>query len=204
VGKNLVGAFHQPLLVWCDTDTLSTLPDEILADGCAEVIKYGYINDPTLLKLLEKDFSTAPGRVIARCIDDKRQLVEMDERDTGARQLLNLGHTVGHAVELCPDFTVSHGSAVAIGMLLVTKAAIANGLCDKEVLPHMQALLRAYRLPTECPFDVPLLAKAAAGDKKRAGDWITLVIPTSLGKSILFPLPITELAPFLTRGAEEF
>ena len=64
--------------------------------------------------------------------------------------------------------------------------------------------LRAYRLPTECPFGVPQLAKAAAGDKKRAGDWITLVIPTSLGKSILFPLPITELAPFLTRGAEEF
>jgi 3-dehydroquinate synthase len=201
-GKNLVGAFNQPAGVFCDTDTLSTLPDEIFADGCAEVIKYGYINDPALLKMLEKNFSEEPDEVIARCIADKRDLVEQDERDTGARQLLNLGHTAGHAVEHCSNFKISHGSAVAIGMMLMTRAAVASGICDPTVLPHMEKMLTAYGLPTACPFGANALAAVAMSDKKRAGQKITLVLPKTLGESILYPIDTKDLEAFFAKGLE--
>ncbi len=201
-GKNLVGAFNQPIGVFCDTDTLSTLPDDIFSDGCAEVIKYGYIGDPTLLSLLEKDFSADPEVVIARCVADKRDVVETDEHDTGKRQLLNLGHTAGHAVEACSNFAISHGSAVAIGMVLMTRAAIAAGLCEKNVLPHVIDMLTRYGLPTTCPFGASELAAVARKDKKRAGSRITLVLPTRIGESVLHPISVEDLEAFLARGTE--
>lgn len=201
-GKNLVGAFYQPMGVFCDTDTLQTLPADVFADGCAEVIKYGYINDKPLLDTLQKPFASAPEEVIARCVADKRDLVEQDERDTGARQLLNLGHTAGHAVELCSNFSISHGSAVAIGMLLMTKGAIAAGLCDANVLPHMEQMLTAYRLPTVCPFTAAQLAAIASADKKRAGAHITLVLPRTLGESVLHRIQADELEAFFEKALE--
>lgn len=201
-GKNLAGAFYQPRAVLCDTDTLSTLPENIFSDGCAEVIKYGYINDPTLLTWLQDDFRATPDEVIARCVSDKRDVVEADERDTGVRQFLNLGHTAGHAVEACSHYEISHGSAVAIGMVLVTKAAIAKGLCDPSVLPHMTQLLTRYGLPTACPYGAGELAAVALHDKKRAGAKITLVLPQSVGKSVLSPLPIDEIEAFFALGVE--
>ncbi len=201
-GKNLVGAFNQPFGVFCDTDALSTLPYDIFADGCAEVIKYGYINDPALLEMLENDFSADPDEVIARCVADKRDVVEADERDTGVRQLLNLGHTAGHAVEHCSNFEISHGSAVAIGMLLMTRAAVKSGICDPAVLSHMERLLTAYGLPTACPFGAAELAAVAMGDKKRAGKKITLVLPQTLGKSILYPIEAKDLEACFAKGLE--
>ena len=200
VGKNLVGAFYQPSLVLCDTALLRTLPPEIYADGCAEVIKYGYINDPTLLTMLETPFSGAPEAVIARCIADKRDLVEADECDNGARQLLNLGHTAGHAIEACSHFAISHGSAVAIGMLLMARASVRKGLCTPDVPAHMERLLRAYHLPTECPFDADQLAAVALSDKKRKGGTLTLVVPTTLGSSVLYPTPALAVADFFAAG----
>lgn len=199
-GKNLCGAFSQPIGVLCDTDVLATLPDEIYADGCAEVIKYGYLGDPTLLSLLEKDFKGDPEQVIARCVADKRDVVEEDENDNGRRQLLNLGHTGGHAVEKLSDFTISHGSAVAIGMLMAAKAAVASGLCTPDVPTHMEAMLRRYKLPTACPFSAKALATAALSDKKRRGGEITLILPTCLGKSVLHPVPASELAALFAAG----
>jgi 3-dehydroquinate synthase len=203
VGKNLIGAFHQPSAVFCDTDTLQTLPKSIFADGCAEVIKYGYINDPALLELLKAPFAgdaEATEAVIARCIADKRDLVEADERDVGARQLLNLGHTAGHAVETLSEFTVSHGSAVAIGMLLMAKAAVSAGLCADDVPGHMETLLKTYDLPTACPFDARALASIALSDKKRKGDTVTLVCPARIGESRLYDLPVEKLADFFNGG----
>ncbi len=200
IGKNLIGAFHQPRAVFCDTDTLQTLPDGIYADGCAEVIKYGYINDPTLLEMLKASFRAAPDEIIARCIADKRDLVEADERDTGARPLLNLGHTAGHAVEALSDFSISHGSAVAIGMLLMARAAVTAGLCEADVPTHMESMLNAYRLPTKCPFDAKQLAEVALSDKKRKGDKITLVLPTRVGESRLHTVPADTLAAFFAGG----
>ncbi len=202
-GKNLVGAFNQPLSVFCDTDTLSTLPADIFADGCAEVIKYGYIGDKELLCVLENDFSNTPEAVIARCVTDKRDIVQQDEFDKGCRGLLNLGHTAGHAVEACSGFAISHGSAVSIGMVIITRAAVKHGLCDAEVLPHMQRLLRSYHLPTVCPFGAADLARVAMSDKKRAGNSITLVLPKSLGESVLYPIAVEKLEAFLASGLEE-
>ena len=200
IGKNLIGAFHQPSAVFCDTNTLQTLPDNIFADGCAEVIKYGYINDPILLEMLKKPFAAAPDEIIARCVANKRDLVEADERDTGARQLLNLGHTAAHAIEMLSNFTISHGSAVAIGMVLMAKAAVAAGLCEQDVPAHMEAMLKAYHLPTECKSGAKELAKVALSDKKRKGDSITLVLPERIGSSRLYPVPADTLAAFFKGG----
>lgn len=201
-GKNLCGAFSQPLGVLCDTDVLKTLPDEIYADGCAEVIKYGYIGDATLLKMLESDFKSEPADVIACCIADKRDVVEADELDNGKRQLLNLGHTGGHAVEKLSEFSISHGSAVAIGMLMAARAAVAIGICTPDVPTHMEAMLKKYRLPTVCPYPAASLAEVALSDKKRRGGTITLVLPKKLGESVLYPVPTEELsALFLLGGA---
>ena len=199
-GKNLIGAFHQPSAVFCDTDTLQTLPASIFADGCAEVIKYGYINDPALLERLQQPFTNDPEAIIARCIADKRDLVEADERDTGARQLLNLGHTAGHAVEALSNFSISHGSAVAIGMVLMAKAAVTARLCAADVPAHMEAMLKAYHLPTVCPFDAAALAQVALSDKKRKGNSITLVLPSSVGNSRLHTISADTLADFFAGG----
>ena len=202
-GKNLAGAFYQPKAVLCDLDTLATLPDEIFSDGCAEVIKYGMIGDAALLDKLEKiDLAADPEEVAARCIAQKRDLVEQDEFDTGARQLLNLGHTIGHGVEACSDYTISHGKAVAIGMTLVTRAAVAFGLCPAAVLVRLTALLQKYHLPTATDYTAQELYEKTLSDKKRAGDTITLVIPKKIGACELKKVPVTELLPIIRAGLE--
>ena len=201
-GKNLAGAFYQPSAVLCDLDTLDTLPQETFADGCAEVIKYGMLGDPGLLDRLEgADFRPDPEEVVARCVARKRDLVEQDEFDTGARQLLNLGHTVGHGIEACSGYAVSHGKAVAMGMVLVTRAAVSFGLCPPAVLPRLEALLRQHHLPTETPYPARALYEKTLSDKKRAGDTITLVVPTAWGKSQLRQLPVGELLSWIERGS---
>ena len=200
-GKNLAGAFYQPKAVLCDLDTLATLPAETFADGCAEVIKYGMIGDAALLDKLEKiDLAADPEEVAARCIAHKRDLVEQDEFDTGARQLLNLGHTIGHGVEACSDYTISHGKAVAIGMTLVTRAAVSFGLCPAAVLVRLTALLEKYHLPTATGYTAQELYEKTLSDKKRAGDTITLVVPVAWGRSRLEKVPVGDLLTWIERG----
>ncbi len=200
-GKNLAGAFYQPRLVLCDLNTLDTLPDDIFADGCAEVIKYGMIGDPDLLDKLETiDFRADPEAIVARCIEMKRDLVEADEFDTGARQLLNLGHTMGHGIEACSDYGISHGKAVAIGLTMATRTAIAHGLCPAEALPRLVALLEQYHLPTATDYTVEALYDRVLADKKRAGETQTLVMPTAWGKSELHQVPVRELRDWIQKG----
>ena len=193
-GKNLAGAFYQPQAVLCDLDTLDTLPAEVFADGCAEVIKYGMIGDPALLARLETvDFRADPEELVARCVAQKRDLVEQDEFDTGARQLLNLGHTLGHGVEACSGYTVSHGRAVAIGMTLV-------GRCPAEVLPRLRRLLERYGLPDATAYSAQALYEKTLSDKKRSGDTISLVVPVAWGASQLVRIPVSELPAWIERG----
>ena len=199
--KNLAGAFYQPQAVLCDLDTLDTLPAEVFADGCAEVIKYGMIGDPALLARLETvDFRADPEELVARCVAQKRDLVEQDEFDTGARQLLNLGHTLGHGVEACSGYTVSHGRAVAIGMTLVTRAAVAFGRCPAEVLPRLRRLLERYGLPDATAYSAQALYEKTLSDKKRSGDTISLVVPIAWGASQLVRIPVSELPAWIERG----
>lgn len=204
-GKNLAGCFWQPSLVLCDPDTLKTLPPEIFSDGCAEVIKYGMISDRALLETLEETGLDFPREeVIAACISDKRDTVEADETDCGVRRLLNFGHTAGHAIERQSDFSVSHGSAVAMGMALVTRAAAKEGVCPPELPVRLEALLEKFRLPTHCPasdaYTPELLASSAAADKKRTGDTVALILPVAPGKCSVIPRPADSLQAFFEKG----
>ena len=201
-GKNLAGAFYQPRLVICDPDTLATLPPEIFADGCAEVIKYGVINDAELFSLLQNGANPGSEQIIARCVQSKRDVVEQDEFDTGMRQLLNLGHTGAHAIEKLSDFAISHGSAVAIGTVLITRAAVFKGLCPAADLDALITLTKSLGLPTDCPFEADAMAAVALADKKRTGAKITLVVPHGIGDSRLCKADTAELADWFARGLD--
>ena len=199
-GKNLAGAFHQPSLVICDAECLDTLPPEIFADGMAEVIKYAFISDLVLFNALLGDATSNMEEIIRLCVEDKRALVEADETDKGARQLLNLGHTVGHAIESCSEFAISHGSAVAMGTVIITRAAVKTGICGAEALSSLLALLEKYHLPTECPFTAEQLYAVALSDKKRAGGTITLVVPYGVADSRLVTVPVDALESYIRTG----
>ncbi len=199
-GKNLAGAFHQPSLVICDHDTLHTLPDAVYADGCAEVIKYGVINDRSLFELLKRGIRENTEAVIASCVQNKSRIVEEDEKDKGTRQLLNLGHTVGHAIEQCSDYRISHGNAVAMGMAIICRAAVRFALCPETDCRELEAMLCQYGLPIETDFGAKELAAVASADKKRAGDTITLVIPCGIGNSRLMSYPVEDLEEWIGKG----
>lgn len=199
-GKNLAGVFHQPSLVLCDPNTLNTLSDEIFSDGCAEVIKYGIINDLELLKLLEADIKENIEAIIERCVINKARIVELDEYDNGTRQLLNLGHTLGHAIELCSGLTVSHGRAVAIGTVIATKIAISQGLCPTDDLDKVINIFKRAGLPTECSYSARELTKIATTDKKRFGDSINLILPYGIGNCKSYRVDVCELESLIEKG----
>lgn len=203
-GKNLAGAFHQPALVVCDINTLATLPPEIYAGGVAEVVKYGMLGDPALLELLGDGLRNASPdtveNVVARCVEMKAQFVAEDEFDRGTRQLLNFGHTVGHAVEARSGYTIGHGQAVAMGMACMARAAWKRGLSRENCGPLLEKILAANDLPIACPYGARELARAALSDKKRRGDTVTLVVPETVGRCALQPLPVGQLEDFLREG----
>ncbi len=202
-GKNLAGAFYQPRAVLCDPDTLRTLSPKILADGVAECVKYGVLNDEPLFELLASGHWQAEMlRVIETCVGAKAKLVEEDERDTGSRQFLNLGHTLGHAIEKCSDFSISHGRAVAIGMVYASRIAVKLDLCDGSVLQRVENALGANHLPISAPFTAAQLCDVALSDKKRAGGTITFVLPRAIGRCELVKKDVSEL-PALARLATE-
>ena len=200
-GKNLAGAFYQPKLVLCDTDTLSTLPPDIFRDGCAEVIKYGVLYDPQLFAmLLQTGLDFDRESVIARCVELKRDVVAQDEFDNGARQKLNLGHTIGHGIEAQSNFTISHGQAVAIGMAIVSKAAVKYGICSRETQVQIQSVIEQFGLPAITSYSAQELFACALSDKKRTGGSVTLVVPERIGSCILKPTPVEELKDFIEAG----
>lgn len=194
-GKNLAGAFWQPSLVICDTDTLDTLPVDIFRDGCAEVIKYGILYDPKLFAHLEEkglDFDREA--VITRCVELKRDVVMEDEFDTGARMKLNLGHTIGHGVEARSNFTLSHGKSVAIGMAIVCRAS----RCPDT--PRILAILQKFGLPVTTDESVQDIYNYTLSDKKRSGDTVRLIIPRRIGDCAIVPTPVHTLKSFIQAG----
>ena len=194
-GKNLAGAFCQPSLVLCDTDTLNTLPDSVFRDGCAEVIKYGVLYDESFFTyLIQTGLEFDRESVIARCVEMKRDVVAEDEFDTGARMKLNLGHTIGHGVESCSNFTISHGQAVAIGMAIVARAS--NCPDTARIL----SVLKQFQLPIDTAYSADKLYQCALSDKKRSGGTVNLIIPASIGDCRIVPTPVTALKPFIEEG----
>ena len=198
-GKNLVGAFHQPLAVFCDTSTFATLPEAVRADGMAEVVKHGMIADADMFRGLAE---MPLAEMCKRNVEIKAGIVEKDEFDTGIRKLLNFGHTVGHAIETLSDYRISHGSAVAIGMTVITRASEKAGLTESACLEELKKVLEHLGLPTSCKYSAKELAGAALHDKKRSGDTITLVIPKKIGRAELHELPVSQLENFITKGLD--
>ena len=194
-GKNLAGAFCQPSLVLCDTDTLASLPAEIFRDGCAEVIKYGILYDPELFAHLEEkglDFDREA--VITRCVELKRDVVMEDEYDTGLRMKLNLGHTIGHGVEAKSHFAISHGKAVAIGMAIVSRAS----QCPDT--GRILNILDKFGLPKNTEYSADDLYTCALSDKKRSGGTVNLIIPNAIGDCAIVPTPVENLKSFIEAG----
>lgn len=190
-GKNLVGAFCQPALVVCDPTLLTTLPPRELRSGWAEVIKTAILFDPPLFQRL-KTGEAATEQVIAACLRHKSAVLSHDVYDRGERQLLNLGHTLGHAVEVCSDYRVTHGEAVAVGIAGMARAFSRDAA---EII----ALLEQFGLPTRTELSPRVLAQAALHDKKRRGDTVTLVIPERIGGCTLRSVPTNTLEEIFQR-----
>lgn len=193
-GKNLMGAFYQPALVLCDTLTLGTLPEKVFADGMAEVIKYGVIFDKNLFdKVSGGDVKSDIESIIARCVELKRDVVAKDEFDKGDRQLLNFGHTMAHSIEKLSNFEISHGSAVAIGMVIAAKASWALGWSTEDCTQSIIDANKNNSLPVECGFSPADLADIALSDKKRSGGTLNFVVPEVMGNCVLKKIPVELL-----------
>ena len=200
-GKNLMGAFWQPKLVLCDTELQKTLPDSVFTDGCAEVIKTAVLFDPGLFDTLAREGKGFDREeVIARCVEHKRNVVAEDEFDTGRRGLLNLGHTLGHAVEACSGFALSHGRAVAIGTATVARAAAKAGLCTEETARSIRALLEKFSLPTETDVPIDRLMEPMLSDKKRSGSTVSVIVPEAVGRCVQRPMDAETLKNFMESG----
>ena len=185
-GKNLVGAFHQPRLVVCDLSLLDTLPERELRCGAAEALKTAILFDPELFEhFRQRGLGFDRERVVAACVGHKRDVVCADERDNGRRQLLNLGHTIGHAVEACSGFSVLHGEAVAVGTCIMARlfARDADAICEA---------FAALGLPTDTDLPTETLALPMRSDKKRRGDALTLVVPHGVGDCTLETVPFED------------
>jgi 3-dehydroquinate synthase len=206
LGKNLIGAFYQPRLVLADPACLLTLPERAYREGWAEIIKSGMALDGDLFALLEASASTLlrpePAlltTIVARCLRLKMELVQQDEREQGRRAILNYGHTVGHALEAATGYTTwLHGEAVAIGMEIAARIAIAQGLLAPEAAARQRALLRACGLPTSCPgLTLDTLLEAMSRDKKVQSGRLRWVLPTAIGQAIVtsdVPLAVVKQA----------
>lgn len=194
-GKNLIGAFHQPIAVIIDTDTLATLPKKYYNDGMGEAIKYGFIRSSALYNAIMNGYDL--DELIYECVDIKRVIVENDEFEHGERKLLNFGHTLAHAIEKYYNFSgYSHGEAVAIGMVMMTRAAENNGLCEAGLTDKVIAACQKCDLPTECDADMKALLKICLNDKKAHADSIDIVISDKLGSAFTYTLKTDMLENF--------
>ena len=193
-GKNMIGAFHQPRLVFADVTTLRTLPRRELGCGLAETVKHAVIRDAEFFAYLEQHrqdvLALAPPvlmDLVARNCRIKAAVVSADEREIGLRAILNLGHTVGHAIEtVLADRDVHHGEAVSLGLVAACRLAVQRGLMQPAEAQRVEQLLRSFELPVHLP-DLPTddLYEAMRHDKKVKGGRITFVLPRGLGDGAL-------------------
>ncbi|MCR5653364.1 MAG: 3-dehydroquinate synthase [Ruminococcus sp.] len=198
-GKNLVGAFHQPILVIIDPDTLSTLPELYLSDGMGEVIKYGCIKDEKLFETLENENAfDIIDEITEICVSIKRDVVERDEKESGERMLLNFGHTLGHSLEKIYNFEgLSHGQAVAIGMVMIAKAGERAELTEKGSAERIKKLCEKYRLPTSDNASAKDIADICRSDKKASGGSVNLVLLHKIGDSFTKKTELSKLEDFI-------
>ncbi|MFV0516704.1 MAG: 3-dehydroquinate synthase [Aminipila sp.] len=208
-GKNLCGCFWQPSMVLCDCSTFSTLPYDVFLDGVAEAIKYGCIFDKNLFDLFAQYDKTTIDTlissetlldVVSTCVSLKRHVVKADERDTGIRQLLNFGHTLGHAIEKCSNYSISHGHAVAIGMVIISQASFSFGLSEQNCSTAIANVLQGLGFQLDCPFTASELTNVALKDKKRLGETLTVVIPSHIGDCKLQQISVDKIEALIQAG----
>lgn len=192
LGKNMIGTFWQPRLVWIDVDTLKTLPKREMLAGLAEVIKYGVIYDEDLFSTIEENRnkilnldSTIVIHTIKRSCEIKAEVVSKDERETGLRSILNYGHTIGHAIETATDYKrYLHGEAIAIGMYLEARLSYKLELIDKEAVSRIRRLIESFGLPSALPTDIDMnhILLSMQLDKKAVAGTLKFIFPEKIGK----------------------
>jgi 3-dehydroquinate synthase len=193
MGKNMIGAFYQPKSVIIDTNCLATLPEREFAAGMAEVIKYGIIYDSDFFDWLELNLDAlyaleqeALTDAISRCCEIKAEVVALDEKESGIRALLNLGHTFGHAIESCLGYGQwLHGEAVAAGIVMATKTAQLQGLVTESQLKRIISILKQAKLPVNAPVEMAFsdFMTHMMRDKKVLSGELRFVLPTDIGKA---------------------
>ncbi len=203
-GKNLIGAFHQPRLVWIDPQVLLTLPGREFRSAMAEVIKYGVIWDGELFRLLEQaprldQLRYIPPEllqeILSRCAQAKAAIVMQDEKEKGLRALLNFGHTIGHGIETATHYQVNHGEAVAIGMVLASQIALHLQLWSEDCHQRLLNLIAKAKLPLTIPAtaDRGEIVQALMSDKKVEGGKLRFVLPRAIGEADIFDTVSTDL-----------
>jgi 3-dehydroquinate synthase len=193
LGKNLIGAFHQPLAIFIDITTLTTLPERDYRAGLAEIIKYGVILSKSLFSYLEKNHQSLKKRkfgvlekVVEKCVRLKAKIVKKDEREEGLRKLLNCGHTIGHAVEHLSSYKLLHGEAVSIGLAVESSMSHRMGYLNQPSLERIRSILQIFDLPVCLPKNIQPqdILKVAEHDKKTSLGQIKYVLPASIGVAV--------------------
>ena len=209
-GKNLVGAFYNPRAVIVDLELLNSIPAPLLQDSCGELIKYGVLSGQDLFNKIFLarnlvqviDVSCRQG-LIQACIEIKKSVVEADFKEAGSRKLLNLGHTLGHAIETLSNFELGHGSCVAAGTAMMAKACTKLGLCSYEDAKSITELTQSYELSTSTSFDVEELYSAALHDKKSHADSIDVALIYGIGDVRIERKSFAELKQLIELAKED-
>ena len=198
VGKNLAGRIYPPKAVVCDLDTLATLPRSEWKCGLGEAVKYAVLAGGEIFDIMERGAGAENlERLIDLCVDYKRRIVEADENEGGLRRLLNLGHTVGHAIEAESALGFPHGVCVAMGIKVIARASVSAGYLPKDEYLRISALLQKYGFP-ECPYPLRSVIMHAAHDKKISGGKINAVVIRGIGRCETVPMTLDELKEFVS------
>ncbi len=198
-GKNLIGAFHQPSLVISDTDTFKSLPCDVVADGMGEFAKYALLIGGEFADKIDNN-AFCVSDMVSDCVAFKKNIVECDEFERGERKLLNLGHTIAHAIEKIENYTISHGKAVAIGLNAISYSCMRNGICSEECYNEVAVILKNCGVFYDFDYDVSEIISVMKSDKKRINDGISLVLIKSVGNIFVKNMNMSEAEAFLCRS----
>lgn len=192
-GKNLCGTFYQPSAVYINTEFIRTLPKKEIKNGLGEVVKYAFLSDI----VTASDIKNIDEKLIYKCLKIKRDIVEKDERESGERALLNLGHTVGHAIEKLSSYTLPHGECVVKGLVYSIEISRRIYGLTNETVSRMYDLLKSVKVGLTTPYPAETLAKQVYADKKRKGDDVNFVAVKDIGKPEIVKIKISELSKMM-------
>lgn len=198
-GKNLIGTFHQPKAVFFDTFTLNTLPKSEILNGLGEGVKYAVLMGGEVFDIMEKGVDeTNFLRFVELCVRYKIGIVEKDEKESGIRRLLNLGHTIGHAIEKLSNYSIQHGVAVVKGISIIAQASFKNGKLDKSELDRLVSLIKNLGFDLTCPYNTKMLMSAIVVDKKMGlNNSINIIDILALGNCCTAKLTLNELKDYI-------